>query len=227
MILSKKDDKWSASQMSSKQEVDTTKMNDLLGAVDDLSIVGVRPKPEGLSRDLQRSEGSVTISQANILSLQSKGYYFTRDGSLLSNEGELELLTSSGVRYVLRFGEVLYGTGEAVTAGTEASDDTESGPGENRYLFITAAFDDTLISEPPKPTNTEFENKPENELSDADRKNKDLKAKHDEWGLKIEEGKKLAEELNTRFAKWYYVISAASFDKIHLKRSDLVKRKES
>jgi len=227
LTLTKKDDKWSADRMSSAQEVDSVKMNDLLRAIDELSIVGVRPKPPGLSDDLKRSEGSVPISQENILSLQSKGYYFTRDGNLLSNEGELDVLTTAGVRYFLRFGEVLYGSGEDVTAGSESSDDEETGPGENRYLFITATFDDSLLPEPPKPANTEFEGKPEEELSDEERKNKELKEKHDEWQSKIEEGKKLAEELNGRFADWYYVISADSFDKVNLTRSDLVKRKES
>ena len=227
LILNKKDDSWTANKMSSRQEVDSVKMNDLLGAIDGLSIVGVRSKPEGLSQDLKRSEGSVPISQENLLSLQGKGYYFTRDGNLLSNDGELEVLTLTGLRYVLRFGEVLYGAGDAVTAGSDSSDKEESGPGENRYLFITAAFDDTLLPEPRKPSNTDFENKPEAELSDADRKNKELKEQHDEWEEKIEKGKQLAEELNTRFADWYYVISAGSFDKINLKRSDLVKRKES
>jgi hypothetical protein len=227
LVLNKDGDEWAANRMSSRQEVDSIKMSDLLKAIDDLSIVGVRPKPAGLSTDLKRAEDSVPISQANILSLQSKGYYFTRDGSLLSNEGELEILTLNGVRYLLRFGEVLYGTGDAVTAGSETSDEKETGPGENRYLFITAAFDDSLISEPRKPANTDFENKPEEEWSDGDRQNKERKEKFDEWEQKIEDGTKFAEELNARFADWYYVISADSFDKIHLQRKDLVKKKES
>jgi hypothetical protein len=227
LVLTKKDDDWSANKLSSRQEVDTVKMNDLLRAIDELSIVGVRPKPEGLSQDLKRAEGSVPISQANLLSLQGKGYYFTRDGNLLSNEGELEVLTSGGLRYVLRFGEVLYGTGDAITAGSDSSDQEESGPGENRYLFITAAFDNSLLPEPPKPADTGFLNKPEEELSDADKKNKEMQEAHDGWEEKTSEGEKLAEDLNARFADWYYVISSDAFDKINLTRQDLVKRKDS
>jgi hypothetical protein len=227
LVLKKDSDEWSANRMSSRQEVDTVKMNDLLRAIDELSILGVRPKPEGLSQDLKQSEGSVPISQANLLSLQSKGYYFTRDGNLLSNEGELEFATSEGLRYILRFGEVLYGTGEAISAGTEDSDQKDSGPGENRYLFVTAEFDDTLLPEPPKAANTDFQSKPEEELTDEDKKNKELHEAYSEWEEKIEEGKKLAEDLNARFAEWYYVISSDSFDKINLTRGDLVKRKES
>jgi len=227
LVLTKKDDEWSANKMSSREEVDMTKMNELLKEVDDLKIVGVRTKPEGLSAGLRRSEGDVPITQANILSLQGKGYYFTRDGSLLSNEGELEVRGSDGVTYILRFGEVLFGTGEAVSAGSESEGTEEGGPGENRYLFITADFDPKLLPEPPKPANTRFEGKGEDEWTDADRTNKERKEKHDAWKASVEEGKKRAEELNVRFADWYYVISADAFDKIHAGREDLVKKKDS
>ena len=47
--------------------------------------------------------------------------------------------------------------------------------------------------------------------------------------LKGEKELKAAQErvdnLNGRFAKWYYVISAESFDSIHLKRKDLLRDK--
>ena len=41
----------------------------------------------------------------------------------------------------------------------------------------------------------------------------------------IDAAKKRVDDLNGRFAKWYYVISAQSFDSIHLKRKDLIKDK--
>ena len=231
VILDRDQDSWKANRMSSTQEVDSTKIDDLLKAIEELSIVGVRPKPEGLSQNLSRAEGGEGISQADLLSLQSKGYYFTRDRNLVSNEGELEIRSSQGVIYTLRFGEILYGTGDAVTAGTDSSneDEKESGPGENRYLFITASFDPNRFPEPAQPSNTDFLNKSEDDWTDTDRKkkNKELKDKHDEWLGKVEEGRKLSDQLNTRFADWYYVISSSSFDKVHLKRSDLIKRKET
>lgn len=43
---------------------------------------------------------------------------------------------------------------------------------------------------------------------------------------KIEDGKKLAEELNSRFGDWYYVISADDFEKLRQTRDKLVKEKE-
>ena len=229
VILDKDQDSWKANRMSSTQEVDSTKLNGLLTAIEELSIVGVRPKPEGLSQNLSRSESGEGISQADLLSLQSKGYYFTRDRILVSNEGELEIRSSQGVVYTLRFGEILYGTGDAVTAGTDSSNENqeESGPGENRYLFITASFDPNRFPEPTQPNNTDFLNKSEEDWTDADRKNKELKDNHDEWLQEVEEGRELSDQLNTRFADWYYVISSSSFAKVHLKRGDLVKRKET
>ncbi len=50
----------------------------------------------------------------------------------------------------------------------------------------------------------------------------DLKA----YQEKVEAGKKEVEKLNKRFADWYYVIDAASFDKLHKSRTDLVEVKE-
>ena len=222
--LTKKDDKWELDRMRKSEEFETYRMNELVRTVDELSIVGVRPKPEGLSRSLKRTEEGIRLSQSDLSSLQSKGFFFSRQGSLLSNEGELEVETEDGVTYTLRFGEIVYGSGEAVTAGSEASDNKESGPGENRYLFISTSFQ-ASSREPSKPRNTDFLNKAESEWSEADRTNSELKAKHDQWRLKQEKVKERSDRLNARFADWYYVISDDSFDKIHLGRDDLVRKK--
>jgi hypothetical protein len=226
VVMNKVDGDWSM-ERSGGREVDSSKMNGLLSAVAGLNIVGVRPKPAGVSETLRRVEEGMPVSQTDILSLQSRGYYFTRDGRLLSNEGELQVRTAAGIIYTLRFGEILYGRGEAISAGAESSDDQASGPGENRYLFITAEFDATHLPEPPKPANTDFEGKAEDDLTDADRENKELADAHQEWETKHNEGKEKAEELSRRFAQWYYVISADSFDKVHLRRSDLIKTEET
>lgn len=219
---------WTANQMASGEEVATDSMNDLLGALDTLSIVGVRPKPEGLSASLTRlSTAGLQITQADLLSLQSRGYYFAQSGQLVSNEGELELRAADGVVYALRFGEVVYGEGDAVTAGTEASDDPDSGPGENRYLFVTAAFDPAMLPEPSRPANTDFLDKSDDEWSDEDRENKELQDAHDAWDAAMEAGRQRSDDLNARFADWYYVISSDSFDRIRRNRSDLVREAES
>ena len=230
LILDRGDDPnaWSANRMAAGEEVDSTAMSNLLGAIDTLSIVGVRPKPDGLSDSLTRLDAGLSITQADLLSLRSRGYFFTGAGELVSNEGELEVRTDDGVVYVLRFGEVLFGDGEAVSAGTEASDDADSGPGENRYLFLTASFDDAgLPPAPQRPSNTEFMDKDEADWSDEDRSNKELQDAWDAWEVDVEAGRQRAEALNGRFADWYYVISSDSYERIRLTRSDLVQPEES
>jgi len=225
--LEKEDGEWSANKMASNQEVDDKKMTDLIKALDELSIVGVRPKPQGLSASLEKTSDEFEITRDDVMSLQSKGYYFTRNGELLSNEGELQAKTKDGVLYTLRFGEVVYGSGMEVSAGTEMGDDDEpEKQAENRYLFITTEFDGSDFVEPKKPANTEFQSKPDSLWTETDKANKKLHDDYERWQEKIEKGKEKSNELNSRFAKWYYVISGSSFDKLSLKRSDLIKKKE-
>lgn len=223
--LFKAGDEWEAEGLSDDKQVDKYKMNNMLKALDELTIVGVRPKPDGLSASLEKAGEDLSISTGDMLSLQSKGYFFSRDGRLLSNEGELEAKTNQGVTYTLRFGEVVYGSGEAVSSGIGATEGKEEEPAENRYLFITTDFDGSSFSEPAKPENTDFLEKPDSLWTSEDHRMKSLQLAHDNWKKRIEEGQALSDELNARFAKWYYVISADSFDKIRQKRSDLIKDK--
>ncbi len=221
--LSKSGDQWTMPRIPAGKEVDTYKVGNLVTAIDELSIEGVRPKPEGVTTTLSRG-GGVSISQNDMISLQDHGFYFARDGRLVSNEGELQTRTSDGVTYTLRFGEVVFGQGLAVTAGA-AGGSQPGETGENRYLMITASFDPKLFPEPAKATNRSFESKPDSVLTLDERKQKDLDAAHARWLARTSAGQKRADELNARFAKWYYVISAESFDKLHLKRVDLLKEK--
>lgn len=225
LILTRNGASWKADNMRSTQEVDTTKMKDLLTAIDELSIVGVRPKPDGLSQNLKQSDKGMQISKSDQLSLQSKGFYLTRDGDLKSNEGELQVHTADGVVYTLRFGEVLAGSGLAISAGSDETEAAEGGASENRYLFISTRFDPSIFHEPPKPQNTDFMGKPDSLLTDAERAQKKIFDTHDAWQHNVDRGRKLSEDLNARFADWYYVISAKSFDKLNLGRNDLVVKK--
>jgi hypothetical protein len=79
------------------------------------------------------------------------------------------------------------------------------------------------LPEPPKPANTDFEGKEEDDLTDEDRENKELADAHKEWEENFKEGEEKVAELTARFAPWYYVIGSESFDKIHLTRSDFYK----
>ena len=224
--LSKSDGEWTANRMPAGREIDTTKMNTFLSDLTGLAIVGVRPKPEGLTENLRQvAEGEgMPITRGDVIELQNRGYYFTRSGELLSNEGELRTHVDNGIVYTLRFGEVLYGTGEAISAGSEA-DSSQEGPGENRYLFITAEYE--RPDEPQQPANRDFENKESSELTDEDRENQRLANEYEAWEKAVEEATEEVTALSSRFGKWYYVISDESFKKVRLTRNDLTKARDS
>ena len=226
VVLSKNGSDWNINKLAFNKEIDKTKTDELLKALDELSIVGVRPKPAGLSKSLKREGDGIEISQQDLFSLQGKGYYFSRDGSLLSNEGEIEAHTSDGITYTLRFGEVAYGSGLEVSAGGP----TDSGPNtevaENRYLFISARFNEKEFVEPQAPANTDFLVKADSVWSAEDKANKEVYDAHEAWKRKVENSRKIAIELNDRFAPWYYVISDENFKKLRKKRSDLLKDKK-
>ncbi len=203
--LDKVDDTtWDGTGVPGGQEVNFVEVNRLVGAIIGMKIAGVRPKPEGMTGNLRDAAMAGRISQLDIRDLMSKGFYPTADGGLLSNEGELVVRTTEGVLYTLRFGEIVYGRGEAVVLGDDTSDDAESGPGENRYVFIEASFDEAALPEPP--------------ASDADA--------HASWERRVQEGQDKAERLATRFANWYYVVAADSYDRIHHPKEHFLKEIE-
>jgi hypothetical protein len=51
------------------------------------------------------------------------------------------------------------------------------------------------------------------------------KAKQDDYDNKVKEAKKKVKDLNERFADWYYVIPEDVYKKIHLSRTDVIKKK--
>jgi len=62
--------------------------------------------------------------------------------------------------------------------------------------------------------------------AERERIEKENKRKQDEYDQKIKDGEKRVQELNARFADWYYVIADNVYQKIHLNRDKLVKKKE-
>jgi hypothetical protein len=218
--LQKAGDAWKLDRTPPGREVDTYKINSLVQAIDQLSIEGVRPKPQGLTASLSRG-GGVAISQSDMLSLQEHGFYFARDGRLVSNEGELQARAADGVTYTLRFGEVAVGHDAGAATDAKAA----GASSENRYLMITASFDPGLFPEPPAATDRSFESKPDSALTIEERRQKDVESYHKIWEQRIQMATKRAADLNERFSGWYYVISGESFSKLHLKREDILRDK--
>jgi hypothetical protein len=198
-------DEWTANRVPAGMEVDFVQANLLVGAIIDMKIAGVRHKPAGITGKLRDAAMAGRITQADIGVLVRRGFYPTPEGGLLSNEGELLVRTTQGVRYTLRFGEIVYGRGDAVVLGDESSDERDSEAAENRYVFITAEFDQAALPEPPA---------------------SDVEA-HESWERQVRDGKETAERLAARFANWYYVIAADSYDRIHKPREAFLKEIES
>ncbi|MDY0165266.1 MAG: DUF4340 domain-containing protein [Thermoguttaceae bacterium] len=269
------DGAWVDRQLGEDQELDATKLDAMRNAFDDLEIVDVATKPEGLSSDL-RDTGTFRTNREAVMSLANRGFYLVPVGGqhyeLLSSEGEVRVIMKDGVQYTLRFGNVAAGTGGGRVVGEETTEDPETDL--NRFIFVMAEFNPDMIEKPelePLPGDTPKaetgdekpdDTSPEGDAVDGEDKpgdppdsgesddepadkgqaedegaEKDLQAererierenkrKQDEYDRKIEDGKKKVQELNDRFADWYYVISDEVYKKIHLSRDEIVKPKE-
>jgi hypothetical protein len=112
---------WELEDVKPEEEVDAGKVNSIINALEDLTIVGVRPKPPALIAAL-KGEGDGRIDVFTIQGIIDKGY-FLQDGRFLSNEGEVHVGTAEGVAYVLQFGEVFTGTDVEIEIGSPADDE--------------------------------------------------------------------------------------------------------
>lgn len=129
-------------------KIDGTKLNELKNALDDLKIVDVERKPEGLSADLQAEKEFVTNEEA-FRSLAARGFYpvpiSETELEILSSEGEVVCQMNDGVEYVLRFGKTV---ASSQPGGDSSDGEDAEDSGINRYLFITARFNEDLIPQP-------------------------------------------------------------------------------
>lgn len=170
LAFSDKDSKWTAKALrvpdkddprkmidqplAENEELNTQRLNDMKMALDDLKIVDVRRKPEGLGQDLRAAEGMKLDDEA-FMSLMSKGYIVAGEpAQLFSNEGEIIVRMKDGIYYVLRFGEIAADTEQAKEEEKPAGEGGEEKPtetkpkGANRYLFVTADFDPDAVPKP-------------------------------------------------------------------------------
>lgn len=147
-------DKWTLVGLdATKEEPNEEKLREIADTLGQIKITGVRGKPDGLTARLERATGiqEQILAQA----LAEKGFFLV-DGKLLSNEGDLLFETKKGVRYTLRFGELVPGEGDEVTSGAPGKPAAPPKEGEtppakaanNRYLMVTAEFVEDLLSKP-------------------------------------------------------------------------------
>jgi hypothetical protein len=126
------------------EQLNTTKLNDIKSALDNLKIADVTKKPAGLAADLKgdRSKLSREVQE----SLARRGFFPNpnqKEGDVVdffSKNGELIVTLKDGVQYLLRFG----GSASAdINAAVEEG--KEESVSINRFLLVTARLDESKI----------------------------------------------------------------------------------
>lgn len=186
-------DKWKLEGLDeATEEVNEEEIRKLVQALDDLKIVGVRPKSDRLKKQLQ-SDKSLVPDERTQIEMGQMGFYFKpsrqrRTFELVTQEGNLFAATDQGVLYELHFGSVFSGNEEEVEAGFIKKSDDESGgekkddakkdekkePEEkpnskklkSRYLFVETRFDAESVG--PKPVAPEKPEAPAEEAKPDD-----------------------------------------------------------
>ncbi|KLU04862.1 hypothetical protein RISK_003130 [Rhodopirellula islandica] len=128
------------------KELNTTKLNEMKNALDDLKIVDVVRKPEGMSANLRADKDLISDNEA-VQSLYTRGFFPVGSGAegefeVLSANGELNVTVDEGVEYVLRFGDV-----QGLSDDTEGEEEGDAG-GVNRYLLVTARVNEDQFPAP-------------------------------------------------------------------------------
>jgi hypothetical protein len=162
-----------------KEKVKTSVVDEILRAVDDLKIVGVRRKPAPLASLLRGEKQKVTQGQLIELQLDMQSKGFLLQNGVIPTSGSVSAGTFEGIAYRLDFGNVFSGSDldiEVGGAAEKAAAETAAKPAaegekkegeaakdeakedkkddklaKNRYVFIQTRFDDKLLAEAPKP----------------------------------------------------------------------------
>ena len=125
--------------LTDDEELNNVRIETLKTALENLEIDDVARKPEYLRSDLRASNESLSTPGV-IASLGQLGLYgdprTEKDGlmELKSANGEIHVSLKTGVKYILRFGEV-----DTKTAGDETV---------KRFLFVTTRLDEAIIPKP-------------------------------------------------------------------------------
>jgi hypothetical protein len=250
VTIEKRDPKsgeWKSSGVPAGQEPNEDRLRSLTDALGDLKIVGVRPKPPGLT---DPNDPNLKLTQAIARSLVSRGFYPVPGQGLYSDQGDVVVSTDEGVVYTLRYGGPVFATGDELSAGTpdtaekkdepdKAKKDAErksQGTQENRFLMVTVSFDPTIL---PRPGG---EDKAEEKPGDAhtlpdnvfapdpkEQKTAEEKEKRDkeDFDKKVADGQKKVKDLAARFGPWYYVTPGESFNQINLDANSVLRPKGS
>jgi hypothetical protein len=157
-------------KLADDEELNTDTLNGLKTALDDLKIVDVKRKPQGLSENLKAGESFMNNREA-LQDLISKGFAATAtqpgqsggQQELISAFGEVVATMKNGVEYVLRFGQLTNVAGQekqdqaakdAKEGKADAKSTTPGGKDKDqksdvhRYMFVMARFNEKAIKQP-------------------------------------------------------------------------------
>ncbi|MDA9778451.1 DUF4340 domain-containing protein [Rubripirellula sp.] len=108
----------------------------------------------------------------------------------------------------------------------DASDNTEATTDDSESTTEGNTEDSTDAEGEAEETDEQKLLRLQEEFSAAQTEYQTQLAAYEEYTQKVEDGTKKAEDLNRRFALWYYVIPGESFDKLSLDRETVVEPKE-
>ena len=180
-------------KLTDDEQLNSTKINEVKTALDELKIIDAETKPAEMTSDL------IAFFQAaedkGFESLVERGFFphQTKDGDLQLDaaEGELVCRMKDGVEYVLRFGEIAGATDaakrkegkeedkaadkdkdkkDAKSADAKAEGDKKPGSQVSRFVWVMAQVNDALIPKPmlePLPEDAKPEEKKPDEKGDA------------------------------------------------------------
>ncbi|MBD3674557.1 MAG: DUF4340 domain-containing protein [Planctomycetaceae bacterium] len=123
---------WEIKQLEADEEVNSDAVKALVSTLVDTKIIGVRPKPDGLTPALGVTPEAARnpLMIANIRSdLATKGYFLVPQGEnqlgIIAQEGSFYAATNEGLVYELHFGNVFTGDLREIELGQDSEADEE------------------------------------------------------------------------------------------------------
>lgn len=145
LVLSKSSasDPWTVPDMAPNQEVDSAKVDQVLEAIENVELVGVRPQytyqgqsllddelqlslPEALQKDQQAAIQALEEMQSELI---NAGFGLAQDPQtgktrLVAEFGEMEATSNEGIIYTLFYGAEVQGEGSAIEIGSTGNNET-------------------------------------------------------------------------------------------------------
>ena len=144
-------------EVGEDQTLNTSKLNDMKNALDDLKFVDAYRKPKGIGETLQ-ADAELVKDDETVRSLMTRGFYPVSFGQsdrveILSANGEMRVSTKDGIQYTLRFGNIASAGGDEKNAEEISDSETDDDAaidreGVNRYLLVTTSVDETQFPAP-------------------------------------------------------------------------------